>query len=93
MSILIDKLVDENKNKAVQKSIETELDSGLKSTVWVISKPIPRKTLRTLWGNIKDSFRVLIGASFAVHYYEDCKMADTNKPTKAKSKVKSKAKK
>lgn len=59
MSILIDKLIDKNKEKTNQVMLNGR---------WFIAKPIHHISFRN---KIVDAARILIGKSFAYHYYED----------------------
>jgi len=63
MSILIDKLIDNN-TTGPRAGINNE--NGTSS--WVIAKNIE---LFNLWGRIKDAWRILTGKSRAYHFYED----------------------
>jgi hypothetical protein len=72
MSVLIDKLVSDNRNGG---SIENT--DGL-STInfhgrpgWVIAKPIPYFNIFVFISRLHDAWRVLSGRSFAVHYFKD----------------------
>ena len=62
MSILIDKLIQENKNNSNYVKF---------GDIWYIAKPLEAKTLCVFAKRIKDAFRVLIGKSKAYHYKED----------------------
>jgi hypothetical protein len=58
MSILVDKICC--------KDAHQEIDN-----IWYIAKPLKIKSIKNFLRNIKDSFRVLSGKSFAVHYKSD----------------------
>lgn len=64
MSILIDKLIDETK----QRNTRTEFTNKFGRTYYFESKPCELFDIRT---RVKDAWRVLTGKSRAYHYMVD----------------------
>lgn len=65
MSILIDRLIFDHTKTQVNKK-------------WYCAKPESLLDVKTILNRVKDSFRVLRGTSFAVHFAEDSEQVNTN---------------
>lgn len=65
MSILLDKLL---------KEADTSTTVQTKDLKWYIAKPLTFYSIKSFFNRLKDSIRVLLGKSFAVHYKQDEKI-------------------
>lgn len=65
MSILIDNFVKENFSSAAPFA-QVKYDN-----VWYLAKPVPYTGYKAFLRSLKDSFKVLTGKAFAVHYKKD----------------------